>query len=75
MSMLRVWGDVYEHDVFYDLCDEKGLLVWHDFIVACATYPEDHPQFVAKVDAEARYQRRRLRGYPCLALWCGSNEN
>jgi beta-mannosidase len=37
MSMLRVWGGIYEHDVFYDLCDEKDLLVWHDFIVACAT--------------------------------------
>ena len=70
MNMLRVWGGgVCEHDAFYDLCDEKGLLVWQDFMFACATYPEEPPHFVAEVDAEARYQVRRLRGHPCLALW------
>ena len=42
---------------------------------ACAMYPEDDPDFVAEVDAEARYQVRRLRSHPCLALWCGNNEN
>jgi beta-mannosidase len=38
-------------------------------------YPEDDPHFVHEVAAEARYQVRRLRTYPCLALWCGNNEN
>ncbi len=76
MNMLRVWGGgIYEHDVFYDLCDSMGLLVWQDFMFACATYPEEPPEFVAEVEAEARYQVRRLRSHPCLALWCGNNEN
>jgi len=76
MTMLRVWGGgIYEHDQFYAECDRFGLLVWQDFMFACAMYPEDDPQFVAEVDAEARYQVRRLRSHPCLALWCGNNEN
>jgi beta-mannosidase len=76
MNMLRVWGGgIYEHDAFYDLCDSLGLLVWQDFMFACAVYPEGPPSFVAEVEAEARYQVGRLRSHPCLALWCGNNEN
>ena len=75
MTMLRVWGGgIYEHDHFYAECDRLGLLVWQDFMFACAMYTED-PDFVAEVDAEARYQVRRLRSHACLALWCGNNEN
>jgi len=74
-TMLRVWGGgIYEHDAFYDECDRIGLLVWQDFMFACAAYPED-AAMVAEVEAEARYQVRRLRNHPCLALWCGNNEN
>jgi beta-mannosidase len=76
MNMLRVWGGgIYEHDVFYDLCNSMGLLVWQDFMFACAVYPEEPPEFVCEVEAEAGYQVRRLRSHPCLALWCGNNEN
>src|SRR6185295_6059001 len=52
-----------------------GVLVWQDFMFACAMYAEDDPQFVAEIDAEARYQVRRLRNHPSMALWCGNNEN
>jgi beta-mannosidase len=76
MNMLRIWGGgIYEHDVFYALCDRLGLLIWQDFMFACAGYPEDDPAFVAEVEAEARYQVRRLRSHPCMAVWCGNNEN
>lgn len=76
MNMLRVWGGgIYEHDLFYDLCDRLGILVWQDFMFACAMYPENNQRFIAEVEVEARYQTRRLRSHPCLALWCGNNEN
>lgn len=74
MNMLRVWGGgFYEKDIFYQLCDEKGILVWQDFMFACSMYPGDET-FLANVKAEAEEQVIRLRNHPCIALWCGNNE-
>lgn len=75
MNMLRVWGGgIYENDIFYDICDEKGILVWQDFMFACAMYPGSI-EFLANVKEEAEQQIKRLRNHTSIALWCGNNEN
>jgi beta-mannosidase len=74
-NMLRVWGGgIFETDEFYDICDELGVLVWQDFLFACAMYPEEEP-FRSEVEAEARYNVQRLAHHPSLAIWNGCNEN
>ncbi|MGF1556141.1 beta-mannosidase [Paucihalobacter sp.] len=74
MNMLRVWGGgIYENDVFYEKCDEKGLLVWQDFMFACAMYPGDE-SFLENVQQEAIDNVKRLRNFTSIALWCGNNE-
>jgi beta-mannosidase len=75
-NMLRVWGGgIYERDEFYDLCDEMGILLWHDFMFACSLYPDDQAWYTELVRKEVEYQIKRLRRHPCIALWCGNNEN
>jgi beta-mannosidase len=75
MNMLRVWGGgIYENEAFYRVCDELGVMVWQDFLFACAAYPEEAP-FDALVEAEARHQVIRLSPHPSLVLWNGNNEN
>lgn len=74
MNMIRVWGGgIYENDLFYDLCDEKGLLVWQDFMFACSLYPAEGA-LLENIRQEAIYNVKRLRNHPCIALWCGNNE-
>ncbi len=74
INMLRVWGGgIYENDVFYDLCDKMGLMVWQDFMFACAMYPGDS-SFLDNVRTEAIQNVERLNNHPCIALWCGNNE-
>lgn len=75
MNMLRVWGGgQYEKDIFYDLCDEMGILVWQDMMFACSVYPADE-KFLKNVDMEIKYQIQRLKHHPSIAIWCGNNEN
>ena len=75
MNMLRVWGGgIYEDDLFYQLCDARGIMVWQDFMYACALYP-GNGKFLKNSAMEAYQQIERLRQHPCMALWCGNNEN
>ncbi len=74
-NLLRVWGGgLYESEDFYDLCDQHGILVWQEFIFACAKYPTTDAAFLADVKREATYQVRRLAHRPSLVIWCGNNE-
>lgn len=73
-NMVRCWGgNVYEDDAFYDFCDTHGILVWQDFSMACAVYPQSD-EFGEKIQKEVRTVVERLRNHPCLALWSGDNE-
>ncbi|MFW5827402.1 MAG: glycoside hydrolase family 2 protein, partial [Alkalispirochaeta sp.] len=75
MNMIRVWGGgQYEAEVFYDTCDELGLLVWQDFMFSCSLYPSEG-WFMEEVADEVRSQVKRLISHPSIALWCGNNEN
>ena len=74
-NLLRVWGGgLYESDDLYEICDEKGIMIWQEFIFACAKYPLWDEQFLADVKCEATYQVRRLAHHPSLIVWCGNNE-
>lgn len=75
MNMLRVWaGGIYEKDVFYEQCDELGVLVWQDFAFANALFPDFNRDFMDNVRREVRYNVKRLRNHASLAIWCGNNE-
>jgi beta-mannosidase len=74
MNLLRIWGGgIYESDAFYELCNREGILVWQDFLFACAAYSED-AELWDEVEAEVRENVARLASNPSLACWNGSNE-
>lgn len=73
-NMVRCWGgNVYEDHAFFDFCDEAGMLVWQDFALACAIYPQT-PEFADVMRQEAEAVIGKLRNHPSLALWAGNNE-
>lgn len=75
VNLLRVWGGgIYESDNFYELADEAGVLVWQDFLFACAGYPEAEPLY-SEIEAEARQAVTRLTPHPSLVIWNGGNED
>ena len=74
-NMIRLWGgNTYENDLFYDLCDKYGILVWQDFSMGCSVYPQT-PLFHNKIREEVASIVKRLRSRTCIALWAGNNEN
>jgi beta-mannosidase len=74
INMLRVWGGGhYEADCFYELCNKYNILVWQDFMFACAMYPGD-AAFLQSVQTEAEQQVKRLSRFENVVLFCGNNE-
>jgi len=73
-NMVRCWGgNVYEDHDFFQRCDRHGVMVWQDFAMACAIYPQTD-SFAAEIRREAEAVVRALRNHPCLVLWAGNNE-
>ena len=74
MNMIRVWGGgVYEKDIFYDICDMLGIMVWQDFMFAGSMYPGDY-SFLKNVKNEVIDNVKRIRKHPSVVIWCGNNE-
>ncbi len=74
MNILRMWGGGFiNHDEFYELCDEMGIMIWQEFMLACNNYPDDD-RYLTVLKNEATYIIKNLRTHPCITLWCGGNE-
>lgn len=73
-NAMRIWGGgVYENDYFYNWCDENGIILWHDFMMACGVYPHTD-RMKEQLREEATVQVRRLRHHASICLWAGDNE-
>ena len=74
-NTLRVWGGgIYEKDIFYDLCDKYGIMIYQDMMFSCSTYPSNS-EFLSEVEKELSYQIPRLQSHPCIVLYAGNNED
>ena len=74
-NVIRIWGgNVYENDLLYDFCDREGILIWQDFCMGCAVYPQDD-DFMSRLAVEIETVVKRLRHHPSIILWAGDNEN
>ncbi|KAL3459076.1 glycoside hydrolase superfamily [Aspergillus heterothallicus] len=74
-NMIRIWGGgVFEPEIFYETCDELGILVWQDFLFACASYPT-YPEYLESVEQEARANVKLLRHHPSIVIYAGNNED
>ena len=73
-NILRVWGGGYYPDeVFFEKCDELGIMVWQDCMFACSMYPGDD-WFLNNVKEELSYQIPRIASHPSVVLINGNNE-
>lgn len=74
-NMLRAWaGGVFEDNKFYEICDEKGVLVWQDFLFGCGQYPY-YKELANSIRKECEDQVRRLRNFPSVVIYAGNNED
>ena len=75
-NILRVWGGgLFEKFSFFDECDKQGILICHDFLMACGQYPEKEQWFIDELLLESEYAVKLMRNHPCLAWFHGDNEN
>lgn len=75
ISMLRIWGGgIYESHRMFELCDEKGIMIWNDFMLACGIYPQNE-EFLENMATEAEAIIKEYRNYTSLVIWAGDNEN
>ena len=74
-NIIRVWGGgIYEKEIFYDTCDKLGIIIYHDMMFACSTYPSTK-EFLDEVRKELDYQIPRLQSHACIGLYAGNNED
>lgn len=74
MNIFRSWGGgIINKEIFFELCDEYGIMVWQEFPLACNNY-NGTPEYLKVLEQESKSIIKRLRSHACLAMWCGGNE-